>query len=503
MQQKKNRLLLFAMNSSIIRLSRLAVCLLLAPFVAPAQQDTTYLTLQECIRLAHENGPLGSIAHSTFESKRSAYQSFAATLYPQLSLRGEMPGYSRSIIPIVLPDGSTVFTPQSQASSSLSLSLSQKIPLTGGQLSLSSELNRIDLIETKSQYYRSNPLIISLFQPLFRINTLRWDQDAQEIRYAMASRELAEAMEEAAIDVTNKFFDLFLASISSANAALNLANNDTLYTISEGRFNLGRISENDLLQSELAYLNAQTQLENANVGLYRSQQNLRVALGLPFNIYLVLAPPTEIPVGSIDPADALMLARQNRSEILDFDLQLVTAERSVMQAQSDNSFTATMTATMGYNQRAPILHDAYRGLLNQQEFSLNFSVPIFTWGVGSASVDAALADQKRIETSVEQRRHDFEQEVLFQVARLNLLRKQVAVAAKADTIAQRRFDVAKARYLIGKIDIPNLFLAQSEKDNAWRANVQTMWDYWSTYFLVRRLTLFDFAAGTPLVDEGR
>jgi outer membrane protein TolC len=174
-----------------------------------------------------------------------------------------------------------------------------------------------------------------------------------------------------------------------------------------------------------------------------------------------------------------------------------------MQAQSDNSFTATMTATMGYNQRAPILHDAYRGLLNQQEFSLNFSVPIFTWGVGSASVDAALADQKRIETSVEQRRHDFEQEVLFQVARLNLLRKQVAVAAKADTIAQRRFDVAKARYLIGKIDIPNLFLAQSEKDNAWRANVQTMWDYWSTYFLVRRLTLFDFAAGTPLVDEGR
>jgi outer membrane protein TolC len=85
-----------------------------------------------------------------------------------------------------------------------------------------------------------------------------------------------------------------------------------------------------------------------------------------------------------------------------------------------------------------------------------------------------------------------EQEVTYQVARLNLLRTQVAVAAKADTVAQRRFDVAKERYIIGKIDIPNLFIAQSEKDSARRARIQTLWDYWSTYFRLRRLTLFDF-----------
>ncbi len=474
---------------------------LFASTTARAQVDTTYLTLQECIRLARENGPLGSMARSAFERKEFAYRSFIASLYPQLSLQGELPGYTRSINPIILPDGSTVFTPQSQASSSLNLSLSQKLPFTGGQLSFSSGLNRIDLIEEETQVYRSNPLIVSLRQPLFYINTVSWDKDDQDIRYEMASRELAEAMEESAIDVTNKFFDLFLASISSANAALNVANNDTLYTISQGRFNVGRISENDLLQSELAYLNAQTQLENAKVGLYRSQQNLRVALGLPPGAYLVLIPPTDLPVGHIDQAEALAQARQNRSEMLGLNLQLINAERSVVQARSDNSFSALMTASVGFNQRAPLLRDAYQDLLNQQQFSLSFSVPIFTWGVGSASVDAALAEQKRIETSVEQRRHDFEQEVLFQVASLNLLRRQVAVAAKSDTIAQRRFDVAKARYLIGKIDIPNLFLAQSEKDNAWRANVQTMWDYWSTYFRVRRLTLFDFRVGRPLVDE--
>lgn len=477
----------------------LAAFLLLRPMTASAQGDTAKLTLQECIRLARANGPLGVMARNTFQSRQSAYRSFIAGNYPQLSLQGEVPGYSRSIIPIILPDGSTVFTPQSQASSSVSLAISQRIPLTGGQLSFSTGLNRIDLLESKSQYYRSNPLMMTLRQPLFQINTMRWDQKAQDIRYEMASRELAEAMEDCAIDVTNKFFDLFLSSLNSTNASINLAINDTLYTISKGRFNVGKIAENDLLQSELAYLNAQTQLENANVGLHRSQENLRVALGLGPATYIVLSPPTRIPAGFIDPEEALAKARQNRSDMLNFDLQLLTAERNVTQAKSDNSLNATMTASMGYNQRAPLLIDAYNNLLNQRQFSLGFEVPIFRWGASSSAVDAALADRKRTEASVGQQRHDFEQEVLFQAARLNLLGKQVAIAAKSDTIAQRRFDVAKERYLIGKIDIPNLFLAQSEKDNARRANVQTLWDYWATYLRIRRLTLFDFETGKALM----
>jgi outer membrane protein TolC len=477
----------------------LALLLTLNACTISAQVPLVALTLKECIRLARANGPLGVMAQSTFDSRQSSYRSFSATNYPQLSLQGDLPGYYRSINPIVLPDGSTIFTPQSQASSSLNLGLTQRIPFTGGQMSLVSGVNRIDLMDSKTQYYRSKPLMLTLNQPLFQINTMKWDQEAQEINYRMASRQLAEAMEDCAIDVTNKFFDLYLAEMNSSNAAVNLAINDTLYRISRGRFNVGKIAENDLLQSELAYLNAQTQLENANVGLSRSQQNLKIALGLAPSTSIVLLPPTEIPPVHVDPERALAEARRNRSEVLGFDLQLLTARRNVTQAQSDNSFNATMTASIGYNQRAPVLPDAYRNLLDQEQFSVGFTIPLFRWGAGSSAVDAALADQRRADASVGQQRYDFEQEVLYQAALLNLLREQVAVAAKSDTIAQRRFDVAKDRYVIGKIDIPILFIAQSEKDNARRANVQTLWDYWSTYFRVRRLTLYDLETGEALI----
>jgi outer membrane protein TolC len=479
----------------------LAALQLLTAFDVPAQDKKVNLTLQDCIRLARANGPLGVMARNAFESKQSGYRSFDATYYPQLSLQGDVPGYSHSINPIVLPDGSTIFTPQSEASAALNLGLTQKIPFTGGQLMLLSGLNRIDLMESKSHYYRSKPLTLMLSQPLFQINTMQWDRETQDIHYRMASRELAEAMEDCAIDVTNKFFDLFLASINSSNAAGNVAINDTLYRISKGRYNVGKIAENDLLQSELAYLSARTQLENANVGLNRSEQNLRAALGLAPKTTIVLSPPTEIPAARVDPDIALAQARQNRSDVLNFDVQLLTAERNVVQTKSDNSFNALMTASIGYNQRAQVLPDAYRDLLDQEQFSVGFTIPVFRWGAGSWAVDAAVADKKRTEASVSQQRHDFEQEVLYQAARLNLLREQVVVAAKSDTIAQRRFEVAKDRYVIGKIDIPILFIAQSEKDNARRANVQTLWDYWSTFFRVRRLTLYDFEAGASLIGE--
>jgi hypothetical protein len=52
--------------------------------------------------------------------------------------------------------------------------------------------------------------------------------------------------------------------------------------------------------------------------------------------------------------------------------------------------------------------------------------------------------------------------------------------------------------LIGKIDITNLNIALTEKDNAKRSYLEALRTYWSSYFNLRRLTLFDFATGTLL-----
>jgi outer membrane protein TolC len=76
--------------------------------------------------------------------------------------------------------------------------------------------------------------------------------------------------------------------------------------------------------------------------------------------------------------------------------------------------------------------------------------------------------------------------------------RQLALSAKGDTVGANRFEVAKNRYIINKTGIDDLFRAQGEKDQALVAYVQALRGYWTAYYRLRRVTLYDFEAGTPI-----
>ena len=467
-------------------------------FVGKAEGQVDTLTLEASIQHALKDGPSVVVAREMFAVRRARYDSFRSGLLPQMTIQGQAPGYLRSISSIVQPDGSTVFAPQSQANAALDLSISQRIPWTGGEMSLSSSLSRIDLLESKLTSYRSTPLSLSLRQPLFQLNTLGWDVEMQELKMRISERQRDEDLEDVALDVANKFFDAALAALNMENASKNVQINDTLYQISVGRYNVGKIAENELLQGELAALNARTQVANATTAYNRARKALSFALGLPKESRLHLVLPAEIPALNLDPDRAVAEAMNNRSDILNRDLSLATAERSVNEARFSNGFSGTLFLNAGFNQRAGTIPNAYRHLLDQQQLSISFQVPVVQWGVGSSAVEAALADQQRSKVAGEIQMNGLQDEVAAQVATLQLLQSQVGIAAKTEAIAVRRFEVSKDRYMIGKIDVTNLFLAQSEKDAARRSRVQTLGEFWTGYYRLRRLTLYDFAADRPI-----
>ncbi|MHB1049843.1 MAG: TolC family protein [Bacteroidota bacterium] len=475
------------------------ICILFTGLSAQTN-DTLVVTLTECIRMGQENGPLSDMARNAYSAKKNRYKAFTAGFLPQLSLVADAPQFIRSINSITQPDGSSTFLLQRQAQSSLSLALSQRLPWTNTDISIYSGLNRLDNLETKSSFYRSTPLSFSIRQPLFSINTSSWNSELEELNYHSSHREFVEAMEDAAIDITNRFFGFYLAVMNVNNARLNLAINDTLFQMSKGRFNVGKIAENDLLQSELAYLNAKTQYESTLIEYDRAENNLRFAIGLPGTTPLQVLPDEQPAFFTVDAALALEYANRYRSDVINYQYLRLNAERNVRQTESNNSISMSISANIGLNQKANALEEAYLHLLDQQQLSVQVQIPLYGFGTGTHAVEAARAELSRIETSVESQRFSFTQEVLYQVMRFRQLQAQVALSGKADTVAQRRFDVARERFIIGKIDVPNLFLAQSEKDNAYRARIQTLSDYWITYFRLRRLTLYDFMLQQPLVQ---
>ena len=94
---------------------------------------------------------------------------------------------------------------------------------------------------------------------------------------------------------------------------------------------------------------------------------------------------------------------------------------------------------------------------------------------------------------IQQEQQTFEQEIITLVGRIEVLRKQIEIKKTGDQVAQKRYDVAQNRYLIGKTSITDLTLALEQKDNAKREYINSLRDFWDSYYLLRRLTLYDFA----------
>lgn len=88
--------------------------------------------------------------------------------------------------------------------------------------------------------------------------------------------------------------------------------------------------------------------------------------------------------------------------------------------------------------------------------------------------------------------------LFLDVEQFNLQKNQVAIAAKSDTVAMKRYEVTKQRFLIGKIAVLDLNDADTRKDQNRRAYVQALQNYWNYFYNIRNLTLFDFINRKPL-----
>ena len=88
----------------------------------------------------------------------------------------------------------------------------------------------------------------------------------------------------------------------------------------------------------------------------------------------------------------------------------------------------------------------------------------------------------------------------FSALQLQQAQRNVVISAKADTVAEKQFEVARNRYIIGKITNTDLYTAQNEKDAAVLAYVQALRSYWTAYYHLRRVTLYDFANKQEMAD---
>jgi outer membrane protein TolC len=340
-----------------------------------------------------------------------------------------------------------------------------------------------------------------LQQDLFRPRAIVWNQRVQDLSATVAERSYLEAREDVAGTAADAFFNLYAQEMTLRNATTNAATNDTLYNINKGRYEVGKIGENDLLKSELALLRARASVEDAKLARDRAEATLRRIIAYPAGQPLGIITPDSIPAVTVDPQRAVDEALRNSSASQQNNLDDVNAGRGLAFARANNRFTASLQASAGFNQTASALGQAYDSPLGKQSLTVGVSLPLLQWGAGSAEVAGAKADVERAHANNKQRRDALEEDARFSALQLDQARRNIFLAAKADTVAAKQFEVARNRYITGKISATDLYNAQDQKDAALLSYVQSLRSYWTAYYHLRRVTLFDFATNSRLVDD--
>ncbi|MCV9386002.1 TolC family protein [Reichenbachiella ulvae] len=473
-----------------------------SPVAQQASEDLLLrsMSLTSVIDYAQMQSLEAEKAENRKENSYWAYQRSRSMIKPSLSLQGNLPDYQKSIIPVIQPDGSQQFKDVQNLYSDVRLSLDQNILWTGGSVSLFSSLERNDVLlgANEGTSYASQPLVVGIDQPLFAYNPWKWNRKIDPLRYEESVKRYKEENVRIAHQTTELFFDLLLAQIRLRIAQKNKENSDINYKIGQGRFNLGKIAENELLELELNQLNAERDMANAKLQVETNRLSLNTFIGSDKNDTYNLLIPDEVPEFDIDLDKALSQAKLNRQQYVSFKRRLLEAESQVAQAKSENTLNINLRARIGLTDQGESYRDVYGNAQNTQRYAVGVNVPILDWNRRKSSYKTALANQHLVENTIEQEEQLFEAEIITLVKQMPTLRARVLSTKRGDEIANRRYDISQERYLVANITVTDLNLALQAKDQAKEAYLRALREYWMAYYQLRYLTLYDFVNNQSL-----
>ncbi len=472
-------------------------------FEGKSQVNDLKLSLDDVIEMASEQSIDAFRNKNMFRASYWEFRYYKADKLPSLSLSATPLNFSKSRSrEYDFQTNEEKYVQREYLNSDFTMSLNQNVGLTGGTIFLMSELGMTkNLGGDKNTSYRSTPISIGYQQDLNGYNRLRWQTKIEPLKYEKAKKSMIQANEELAMKATRKFFDLVSAQINLSIAENNKANNDTLYKIGSGRFQVGTVTQDELLNLELNLLNSKQALNKAQLELIRSQTEMNSFLGLNKNVKIDCIVPKLIPELEVNAGSALDKALENNPEIINLHQRLLEQDQRVAKAKSEAGLNTSIFALYGLDQASPEFKNVYTDPDQSQRVRVGVNIPIIDWGRRKGRFLMAESNREVARAQVRQDRIDFEQNVYQTVMEFNLQAEQVRNAALADTVAQRGYEVTFQRFLIGKRDVINLNQARNDLENARKSYVSALNTYWRYYYTIRQLTLFDFSKDESLSEE--
>lgn len=462
-------------------------------------QGQLKLTLDECIAMARRQSVDAAVALGRLKSAYWQWRSYKADLLPEVSFSATLPSYNKRYTSYQQADGGVSYVRNDYLGLDGSLYVSQKIWPTGGTLSVETSLDFLHQSGVGGgNQFMSMPVALTLSQPIFSVNHLRWNRRIEPLRYREAQANFLSQTERVAMQAINHFFNLLLAKEQVGIARQNLQKAEELYEVAKAKREMGSISENDVLQFKLDVLKAHSALTNSESSCQSCQFALRAFLDVEADIEPET--PETVPAMHLSYDDVLAHALENNAHATTIRRRQLEADYSVAQAKA-NRRNINLYAQLGYTGMADNIGGAYRDLLSKEIVSVGVSIPIQDWGKRKGQRKMAESNREIEQAQLRKEAQEFKQDIFILTEKFNNQAEQLRIACEADTIARKRYDTNVETFKIGTISTLELSDATTAKDQARLDRIIELQDYWYYYYQLRSIALWDFEKNCDLSED--
>ena len=470
------------------------------PLAVLAQTDTLRLSLDDCIAMARRQSIDAAVALGELRSAYWQWRSYRADLLPEVSLSGTAPSWNKRYSSYQQADGSLSFVRNDYLGLDGAVNITQKLWPTGGTLSVESSLDYLHQSGSSGSgnQFMSLPVAVTLSQPLFSVNHLKWNRRIEPLRYREAQARFLTETEQVAMQAISLYFGLLLAGEQVNISKQNLQTVEKLYEVAQAKRRMGTISENDVLQLRLDVLTARSALTNSESNRQTRQFALRSFLDVEADIEPVV--PEGVPQVRLDYDNVLNHALQNNALATTMRRRQMEADYAVASSRA-NRQSINLYAQLGYTGTGDNMNSAYRNLLSNEVVSVGITVPLLDWGKRKGQRRLAESNRDIIQGQLRQQSQDFRQDIFILTEQFNNQAEQLRIACEADTIARRRYHTNVETFKIGSISTLELSDAQKAKDQARIGRIQQLFNYWYYYYQLRSIALWDFERGCELSED--
>lgn len=488
-----------SIEKNIVKLV-VTLILLLNAFILPAQ---TLLTLEKAIDIAGSNSPDIKRSALNLERYRETLNAQKASLKSQFRLNLTPAEYSNT------REFDTRFSEwytNETFNTSGTFRVDQRIPITDGTLSL---VNRLEWQKSISDFQNEktdnesfiNNLYLSLNQPLFTYNQTKLELKEIELDYENASISYSLQKLNLEKNVTQFFYNVYMAQMSLRIAQDELENTEESYAIIKNKVDAGLAAKEELYQAELNLATAKSSLQNKQVSLDNAKDEFARFLGISlYDSILIAADITTTPV-EVDMEKAVNYGLNSRMELRQREIDLETSQFQLIRTKAMNEFRGNMELSVGLTGDNEKFSDMYKNPTQNPRVGVSFNIPIFDWGEREARIKAQEAVIETQELNFTEERKQIIIDIRKAYRNLVNQKNQIDIAKQNEKNAQLTYEINLERYQNGDLTGMDLNLYQTQLSEKKMAYAQALIDYKIELLNLKIQTLYDFVENKPLVPE--